>query len=367
MIKRKIPLGEYPTWSTFENAVSLIRKNAEEFNAEGSDIIKDARVLEVWMFGSHITANNAPTNTLLFLSFTQIHFHKLLNESKAKLGNAENGGSGIKLRLNVGGRNTPPPPQEHKELASTLRGPRIKLNVGSRQNAVVNIHSVPALPSPPSSQQVQQPARTPKKPPVNGHVRTSRSTLEVGRNPNISSLVAVPQVNGMGAVKDHLNDVSIKPLQAPLQAPTPPTSASLSQAPLSSSLQGLSVPGQGHEIYRASQSPKPNTDLQYSLTRTGRSRSPGGESITLRGRSSPRTPQPQASPPASSISMPPPPQRHSATPGPSNHLSMTPLNVSAPIPPVLHHPRQSVGFDEPRYRADGKGNTLASPCPPNRN
>jgi hypothetical protein len=51
MIKKKVSLGEYSSWSAFEKVVTLIRKNAEEFNAEGSDIIKDARVLEVRMVG----------------------------------------------------------------------------------------------------------------------------------------------------------------------------------------------------------------------------------------------------------------------------------------------------------------------------
>lgn len=47
MIKKKIIQGEYLKWSDFEHAVGLIKKNAEEFNDEGSDIVKDARRLEV--------------------------------------------------------------------------------------------------------------------------------------------------------------------------------------------------------------------------------------------------------------------------------------------------------------------------------
>lgn len=47
MIKKKIVLGEYPKWTDFEQAVALIKKNAEEFNDEGSDIVKDARRLDV--------------------------------------------------------------------------------------------------------------------------------------------------------------------------------------------------------------------------------------------------------------------------------------------------------------------------------
>lgn len=51
MIKKKVTQGEYTRWVDFENAVALIKKNAEEFNDEGSDIVKDARKLNVsWGF-----------------------------------------------------------------------------------------------------------------------------------------------------------------------------------------------------------------------------------------------------------------------------------------------------------------------------
>ena len=49
-IRSKVSQSKYDGWSGFEDDVLLIRKNAEEYNAEGSDIVKDARTLEVSLF-----------------------------------------------------------------------------------------------------------------------------------------------------------------------------------------------------------------------------------------------------------------------------------------------------------------------------
>jgi hypothetical protein len=48
-IRTRVSNGTYEQWSDFEEDILLIRKNAEEYNAEGSDIVKDARTLEVRM------------------------------------------------------------------------------------------------------------------------------------------------------------------------------------------------------------------------------------------------------------------------------------------------------------------------------
>lgn len=47
LIKKRIALGEYPTWAEFESAVQLIRTNAEEYNDERSSIVEDVRKLYV--------------------------------------------------------------------------------------------------------------------------------------------------------------------------------------------------------------------------------------------------------------------------------------------------------------------------------
>ena len=47
LIKKRIALGEYPTWAEFESAVHLIRTNAEEYNDEQSSIVEDVRKLDV--------------------------------------------------------------------------------------------------------------------------------------------------------------------------------------------------------------------------------------------------------------------------------------------------------------------------------
>jgi hypothetical protein len=46
-IQKRAKEGKYHGWSDFEEDLLLIRKNAEEYNAPGSEIIKDARELEV--------------------------------------------------------------------------------------------------------------------------------------------------------------------------------------------------------------------------------------------------------------------------------------------------------------------------------
>lgn len=47
MIKQRAKDPGYKQWSDFEEAVKLIRVNAETFNAAESDIVRDARKLEV--------------------------------------------------------------------------------------------------------------------------------------------------------------------------------------------------------------------------------------------------------------------------------------------------------------------------------
>lgn len=53
-IQKNVKAGKYQQWSEFEEDFGLIKKNAEEYNAEGSDIVRDARLLEVclYAFGS---------------------------------------------------------------------------------------------------------------------------------------------------------------------------------------------------------------------------------------------------------------------------------------------------------------------------
>jgi len=46
-ISNKVKDGHYRQWADFEEDVCLIRKNAEQYNREGTDIIKHARYLEV--------------------------------------------------------------------------------------------------------------------------------------------------------------------------------------------------------------------------------------------------------------------------------------------------------------------------------
>lgn len=46
-IRTRILNSGYENWAAFEEDVLLIRKNAEAYNAEGSDIVEDARTLEV--------------------------------------------------------------------------------------------------------------------------------------------------------------------------------------------------------------------------------------------------------------------------------------------------------------------------------
>jgi len=49
-IQKRIRDGKYPQWSEFEEDVFLIKKNALQYNAEKSDVVKDAREMEVcWL------------------------------------------------------------------------------------------------------------------------------------------------------------------------------------------------------------------------------------------------------------------------------------------------------------------------------
>ncbi|KAF8543405.1 hypothetical protein BDD12DRAFT_820159 [Trichophaea hybrida] len=93
-IRNRASNSIYEQWSDFEEDILLIRKNAEEYNAEGSDIVKDARTLETF-------------------------FNRRLHDEKVKLGDPVS--SGIKLRLNVG-----------PEQAPASVAPKIKLNLGGK-------------------------------------------------------------------------------------------------------------------------------------------------------------------------------------------------------------------------------------------
>ncbi|KAG0635207.1 hypothetical protein HOY80DRAFT_1012030 [Tuber brumale] len=315
LIKKRIVLGEYPTWAEFESAVQLIRSNAEEYNDEQSSIVEDVRKLDT-------------------------QFHKLLSEAKVKVGNVEGGGSGIRLRLNV--HQTQSPPQEPP------RGPRIKLNIGSRRESAVDGPSAAAQSSPPPSQRVQ---RVPKKPPVNG-LRTARAAPADGPSPGLES-PAIAQTNGARSIRGRSNDSPGKPPQGSKKEPTPPT-------PVTSLLpQAVPRDQKNLLLLPASQSPKPGTGNMTPSTQSGRSRSPANDSITLRARSNPRTPQPQVSSPAPNIAMPPPPQRHSATPVPNGNSPAPQLNASTPVPPALPQPKPNAGPEEPRYRPDGKDASTA--------
>ncbi|RPA90126.1 Bromodomain-containing protein [Choiromyces venosus 120613-1] len=313
LIKKRIALGEYPTWSEFESAVHLIRTNAEEYNDESSGIVADVRKLDT-------------------------KFHQLLSAAKAKIGNAGGGGSGIKLRLNV--RQTQSPPHDP---VPTPRGPRIKLNIGSRRDSAADSPSVASPSSPPSSQRVQ---RFKKKSPING-LRTTRAALADELSPTIES-PTVAQPNGNRPVRGKSNTLPSKPPQSSKKEPTPPTPVT------SLPTQAASHDQKNLLVLSTSQSPKPGAGNMTPSTQNGRSRSPANDSITLRARSNPRTPQPQVSSPAPNVVMPPPAQRHSATPVPNGHSPAPQFNSSTPAPPTFSQPKPNTGPEEPRYRPDGK-------------
>ena len=46
-IQKRVKDGKYPQWSEFEEDVLLIKKNALQYNDGQSDVVKDARELEV--------------------------------------------------------------------------------------------------------------------------------------------------------------------------------------------------------------------------------------------------------------------------------------------------------------------------------
>lgn len=46
-IQKRIKDGKYPQWSEFEEDVFLIKRNALQYNAEKSDVVKDACEMEV--------------------------------------------------------------------------------------------------------------------------------------------------------------------------------------------------------------------------------------------------------------------------------------------------------------------------------
>lgn len=57
-IRSRAKDGTYRTWAEFEEAVYLIRKNAEQYNDEASEIVKDARALEVCQIHCYLHANH---------------------------------------------------------------------------------------------------------------------------------------------------------------------------------------------------------------------------------------------------------------------------------------------------------------------
>ena len=138
-IRSKVSQSKYDGWPGFEDDVLLIRKNAEEYNAEGSDIVKDARTLEVSVLSSlsfpHFRISSLspllfppplplpsipiPSSFLPCFALkgvwgmfdglmVQTYFLRRLHDEKVKLGDPAS--SGIKLRLNLG------PEQDRKSV-----------------------------------------------------------------------------------------------------------------------------------------------------------------------------------------------------------------------------------------------------------
>ncbi|TGZ81971.1 Bromodomain-containing protein [Ascodesmis nigricans] len=97
-IRTEAKKGIYQTWPDFEAAVHLITTNAEQYNDENSEIVRDARALEKF-------------------------FLERLHQERVKLGDLH---SGIKLRINPGSTSTP------------TSAPRIKLNVPKPTNTPIN-------------------------------------------------------------------------------------------------------------------------------------------------------------------------------------------------------------------------------------
>ncbi|RPB14325.1 Bromodomain-containing protein [Morchella conica CCBAS932] len=290
MIKKKVTQGEYTRWVDFENAVALIKKNAEEFNDEGSDIVKDARKLNTY-------------------------FVKRLAEGKAKVGDAPsatNGApSGIKLRINVGGHRAQSPQKSHAQETS---GPKIRLNVGKTAAA----QQTPKVRAPSSS-----PAAPSVSPITNGNSASSSPSKQTS-NGNVSPKKAPSPPTPTPVV--------LPPPVVPVAAPTPTVPVAATSLPVG----GLApIPVR---ITRSRTPEKPEL---------GRSGSPHNETITLRANSMTRTPRSQQMSPPAPGSMPPPPQRLSTTPAPQ---SPTPLNVPVPAPPT----HRLGSYDEPKYRAEGK-------------
>ncbi|PWW72166.1 hypothetical protein C7212DRAFT_354757 [Tuber magnatum] len=229
LIKRRIALGEYPTWAEFEAAVRLIRSNAEEYNDERSGIVEDVRKLDT---------------------------------------------------------------------------------------------------------------------------QSTRAALTDGPSPSLES-PAIAQTNGTRPVRGRSNDLPGKPPLGSKKEPTPPTPVTSLPPPAAPRDQKNLL------VLPTSQSPKPGAGNMTPSTQSGRSRSPANDSITLRARSNPRTPQPQVSSPAPNTAMPPPPQRHSATPVPNGNSPAPQLGASTPTPSALPQPKPNAGPEEPRYRPDGKDASTA--------
>lgn len=305
MIKKKVPLGEYPKWADFEQAIALIKSNAEEFNDEGSDIIKDARRLNEY-------------------------FVTRLAEGKAKVGEAPNGtSSGIKLRLNMGAHRAQSPQKTQQEVAAV--GPKIRLNVGRQQALPV---AVPPPHAPRSSRMASKPPLPPTAaaPVVNG---------KSGKRANAAAAATAASV-----ARSMTPQKAVSPPSPMVVSPPPPV------APTSLPIGSLAP----------SSVVAPRTPEKPDSVGTNRSRSPPSDCITVRASPSSQT-HSAMSPPVPN-SMPPPPQRLSvtpaaSTPGPLSLSPAPPLNV--PVPVVSQH-RQGVYCEEPRYRAEGKGRNPLLPA-----
>ncbi|KAI5800530.1 hypothetical protein FPQ18DRAFT_253151 [Pyronema domesticum] len=199
-IRTRILNSGYENWAAFEEDVLLIRKNAEAYNAEGSDIVEDARTLEKF-----------------FLS--------RLHDEKSKIGDPAP--SGIKLRLNV--------PSASAETPITP-APKIKLNIKSS-----SLKPPPSTNGKPSrSAKITPPAPTPAPEPV-----TTRTTRQRVVTPTPSATTSVPtRATRLDSIRSNGN-------------PTPPPN-NYAEPRRSETPQQPQIPRMSQPPRNASFSPMPN-------------------------------------------------------------------------------------------------------------
>lgn len=309
MIKQRAKDPGYKQWSDFEEAVKLIRVNAETFNAAESDIVRDARKLEV-------RKSQKLRHDLAKLTPRQAFFYKRLGEEKSKLGDAAPPAqSGIKIRLpNVGAAQPNSTPQAP---------PKIKLNVGNKQTN----HATPT--------------------------RTAEATK--------------PTTNGVRHASPQKRQA---PPAAAAASPAPPTISTpqkqargspVKRAPVSTAPAQLSAPPpQAHPLSRST-SATSTTSPVHPVTNGVHAATPDAQ----RPRS--HTPQSHMSPAAAST-MPPPAQRLSVTPRAPSY-SPIPSGVASPVGPPTSvpqsmQPRPHGVYDEHRIRDPGSPPSSPYAYPP---